>query len=124
MLITLPFGSSSFASSPKHQTLPATDVAALRLPNGSPHPKAGVFAEAQASTLAQNITASITGAEPAKYPGTGACYVDIGLGQAATAEANLLHPEGPRGVLDLPSEDGLEAKRRFERERLERWFGS
>jgi sulfide:quinone oxidoreductase len=99
------------------------DVAALKLPNGNPHPKAGVFAEAQASTLAMNLAAQISGGQPVKYPGTGACYVDVGQGMAAAAEANLLAPEGPRVVLAPPSKEALEAKAQFERERLNRWFG-
>lgn len=99
------------------------DVAALKLPNGNPHPKAGVFAEAQASTLAKNLASQISGGQPVKYPGTGACYVDVGQGQAAAAEANLLAPEGPRVVLTPPSKEALEAKAQFERERLNKWFG-
>ncbi|HXF48722.1 MAG TPA: FAD/NAD(P)-binding oxidoreductase [Verrucomicrobiae bacterium] len=98
------------------------DAAALRLPNGNPHPKAGVFAEAQALALASYLTAEITGAPSTPYSGKGACFVDVGGGQAAPAEAELLHPEGPRFVLKPPSRSGLLAKKRFETERLRKWF--
>ncbi len=98
------------------------DAAALRLPNGNPHPKAGVFAEAQAFALASQITAEITGQPVSPYSGKGACFVDVGGGQAAAAEAELLHPDGPRFVLKPPSRAGLSAKKRFEAERLRKWF--
>ncbi len=98
------------------------DAAALRLPNGNPHPKAGVFAETQALALASQITAEITGEPVFPYSGRGACFVDVGGGQAAAAEAELLHPDGPRFVLKPPSRAGLLAKKRFETERLRKWF--
>jgi len=98
------------------------DAAAIKLPNGNPHPKAGVFAEAQALTLASQITAEITGKSASVYTGKGVCYVDVGGGQAAPAEAELLHPEGPRFRLNPPSRAGLQAKKKFEEERLRKWF--
>ncbi len=98
------------------------DVASLRLPSGNPHPKAGVFAEAQAIALASQITAEITGQPASPYTGKGACFVDVGGGQAAPAEAELLHPDGPRFTLNPPSKAGLLAKKRFEAERLRKWF--
>jgi sulfide:quinone oxidoreductase len=98
------------------------DVAALKLPNGGPHPKAGVFAEAQGEAVASAIRAEITGAKPAPYSGRGACFVDVGGNEAVPAMGELLHPDGPRLVLNPPSRAGLLAKKKFERERLEKWF--
>ncbi|HLG93471.1 MAG TPA: NAD(P)/FAD-dependent oxidoreductase, partial [candidate division Zixibacteria bacterium] len=98
------------------------DIAAFRLPNGNPHPKAGVFAEAQALALASQITADITGQPASPYWGKGVCFVDVGGGQAAPAEAELLYPDGPRFKLGPPSRAGLWAKKRFETERLRKWF--
>lgn len=100
------------------------DVAALKLPNGNPHPKAGVFAEAQALCVARSIAAQLGVGAPVAYSGTGVCFVDVGQEKAAPAEAFLLEPAGPRVVLAPASEEGLEGKRRFERERLEKWFGA
>jgi len=51
------------------------DVTSLRLPDWRPHPKAGAFAEAQASTLARNIAAQLAGGETARYSGIDACFV-------------------------------------------------
>ena len=98
------------------------DGAAIKLPNGNPHPKAGVFAEAQAVALASRITAEITGQTALPYSGRGACFVDVGGGKAAPAEADLLHPDGPRFKLSPPSRAGLLAKKRFEAEHFRKWF--
>ncbi len=98
------------------------DVAALKLSNGNPHPKAGVFAEAQALTVARAIAAQIGPGDRAEYTGRGVCYVDVGQEKAVTAEASLLDPAGPKIVLSPPSKAGLEDKARFERDRLRRWF--
>ncbi len=100
------------------------DVAALKLPNGNSHPKAGVLAEAQASALARSMIAAIEGGKAIAYDGTGVCYIDAGNEEAAPVEVDLLAPEGPKITLSPPSKEGLETKRRFERERLDRWFGT
>jgi sulfide:quinone oxidoreductase len=98
------------------------DVASLKLPSGNPHPKAGVFAEAQALTVARSIAAKIDHRTPSDYTGNGVCYIDVGRDEAATAEASLLESTGPKVVLHPPSRSGLDDKVRFERERLRRWF--
>ena len=99
------------------------DVAALKLPGGSPHPKAGVFAEAQGLTAARTIAVQLLGGEAPTYAGSGTCFVDTGREEAAPAEIHLLAEGGPRAVLGPPSAAGLAGKREFERERLARWFG-
>jgi len=98
------------------------DVAAITLPNGKPHPKAGVFAEAQAGAVADLLTAELGGGEPSPYGGHGLCYIDVGNQQAAAAAADLLHPSGPHIELSPPSAEGLAAKAEFERSHLDRWF--
>ena len=100
------------------------DVAAIKLPAGNPHPKAGVFAEAQALVVARALAAELGAGSAMPYPGTGACFIDVGQGKAVPAEIFLLEAGGPRFVLGPPSEAGLEGKRRFERERFEQWFGA
>ncbi len=102
----------------------AGDVASLKLPDGKPHPKAGVFAESQATAVARNIAALIEGKDtPPSYNARGVCYVDTGQNKAAPAEADLLAAEGHRVILKPPSEEGLESKRNFEREHFIKWFG-
>jgi sulfide:quinone oxidoreductase len=99
------------------------DVAALKLPGGGPHPKAGIFAEAQGIAVAQALAAKMAGAESSPYPGVGVCYVETGRGMAAPAVISLLEPGGPSARMDAPSPDGLARKAEFERERFDRWFG-
>lgn len=99
------------------------DVAGIQLPGGSPHPKAGVFAELQGAAVAHTIAQEVNGGSAPAYLGHGVCFVDVGGGQAAMADANLLAPGGPRFRLDPPGEAPLDAKAAFERERLARWFG-
>jgi len=98
------------------------DVASLKLPDGRPHPKAGVFAEAQAAAVAQTIRSEVEGGGAGAYPARGACFVDVGRGQAAPAEMDLLAQGGPLAQIGAPSKEGLDAKAAFEAERLSRWF--
>lgn len=100
------------------------DCAALKLPDGRPHPKAGVFSEAQGLVLAKQLGAlALGGGELARYTGMGVCYVDTGRDVAAVSEANLLAPGGPIFALTPPTKEGLTRKKQFETERLKRWFG-
>jgi sulfide:quinone oxidoreductase len=98
------------------------DVAALKLPDGKPHPKAGVFAEAQAAAVASTLRAEIEGGQGDPYPARGFCFVEVGRNEAARAEIDLLAEGGPRAQMEAPSKEGLDAKRAFEAERLARWF--
>jgi len=100
------------------------DAASIKLPNGNPHPKAGVFAEVQAHTVAQNIAAEIMNDKKVEYPGSGICYIDTGNEQAVPASINLLTPEGPKATFENPSFHGLKEKQLFESERLRKWFKS
>ena len=99
------------------------DVAAVKLPGGGPHPKAGVFAEQQALALAEALPARVAGGKPPTYTGVGTCYVETGRGMAAPTEIRLLESGGPRARMEAPSVAGLVAKGEFERERFVRWFG-
>lgn len=98
------------------------DVASLKLPDGRPHPKAGAFAEAQAAAVAQTIRAMVEGTEPGTYSGRAACFIDMGRGEAAAAEMDLLAEGGPKFQMGSPSKAGLAGKAAFEAERLARWF--
>lgn len=88
-------------------------------------PKAGVFAEAHAERVAAAIAADITGGpEPPAFDGVGQCWLEMGKDVAAFVEGSFYAPGGPDVRLADASREHAEAKRRFERERLERWFGS
>ena len=98
------------------------DIAAVRLLNSMLLPKAGVFAEGQAQTVAAAIAADINGDErPRGYDGNGFCYVDVGDGLAAYGSGDFYAYPGPRITLDMPSEEGRRAKGEYE-SLLETWF--
>ena len=99
------------------------DVAGIRIPDGRPHPKAGVFAESQGHAVAEQIAARIEGREPEAYSGVGFCFIDTGHGEAAAGEVDVLASGGPVVRLNPPSSDSLELKAEFERDRFRRWFG-
>jgi sulfide:quinone oxidoreductase len=99
------------------------DVAAARLPSDKPHPKSGMFAEAQATVVGRNLAARITGADEEGYPGKGACFFEMGGDMATAVSADLLPLDGPKMTMQPPSREGLKLKAEFESERFARWFG-
>jgi sulfide:quinone oxidoreductase len=98
------------------------DVALLKVPDGRVHPKAGVFAEGQARAVAQEIKAKLGLSDAEPYGGHGACFIDVGHGEAAPAEIHVLAEGGPKAKIGKATKEGLEAKKQFEAERLARWF--
>jgi sulfide:quinone oxidoreductase len=106
---------------------------ATRFPNvyalgdlaGLPMAKAGVFAEAAARVVADDIAARIAGGEPpAPYEGSGNCYVEFGGGIVGKVEANFLGGPAPTARLLEPSREIAAEKSAFGPARRERWFGS
>jgi sulfide:quinone oxidoreductase len=92
------------------------DVTAIRLANGMFLPKAGVFADAEARVVAENIAAQIgTGAQATRYDGKGFCYIEVGDDRAAYGAGTFYGMPGPRISLE-PSSDRF----RREKENLER----
>ncbi len=100
------------------------DVTAIRLANGLPFPKAGLMAESEGTRVAAAIGAELTGAPAAPpFDGRGFCYLETGKSTAALIEGEFFATPAPKvAVRDLSAEHA-EAKRRFETERLTRWFG-
>jgi sulfide:quinone oxidoreductase len=98
------------------------DMTAIRLPNGMFLPKAGVFADAQARVVAENIAAAITGAATAaQFNGHGFCYIETGDGVAAYGSGNFYSIPGPRITLEPPSRRYRQEKEDFERTALALW---
>ena len=87
-------------------------------------PKAGVFAEGQASVVGEGIIARIKGSGPAStYDGRGLCYLEFGRDQVARVDVTFLSGERPRGELDGPSQALAADKVEFGASRIQRWFG-
>lgn len=98
------------------------DVTAVRLANGMFLPKAGVFADGEASTVAASIAAEIGGgAAPAQYDGRGFCFIEVGGGKAAYGAGNFYGIPGPRVTLEPPSEAYRREKLDVERSTLALW---
>jgi sulfide:quinone oxidoreductase len=87
-------------------------------------PKAGIFAEAAARVVADDITATITGAEPpAPYEGSGVCYAEFGGGLVSKVEVNFLRADAPAAQRHDPSLQYAAEKQEFGAVRRARWFG-
>jgi len=98
------------------------DATAIRLMNAKLLPKAGVFAEGQAHTVAAAIAADVNGEpRPGVYDGHGFCYVDVGEGLAAYGAGDFYAFPGPRVNLEQPSAASRQAKDEYER-LLDAWF--
>jgi sulfide:quinone oxidoreductase len=88
-------------------------------------PKAGVFAEGQASVVAGAIIAQARGEGSSdSYDGRGICYVEFGDAGVAAVDVTFRSGHAPTGSLEGPSADLAAAKREFELRRVARWFGS
>jgi sulfide:quinone oxidoreductase len=86
-------------------------------------PKAGVFAERQAETVAHRILAEVRGGDAdAAYDGRGICYLELGRDQVAKVEVTFLSGQAPRGEMQGPSLELAADKREFGRSRIARWF--
>jgi sulfide:quinone oxidoreductase len=87
-------------------------------------PKAGIFAEAAARVVADDIAAAITGAEPpAPYEGSGVCYAEFGDGLVSKVEVNFLRGDAPAAQRNDPSLEYAAEKEEFGAVRRARWFG-
>jgi sulfide:quinone oxidoreductase len=87
-------------------------------------PKAGVFAEGQASVVADAIIAEVRGDSPAPtYDGRGVCYLEFGQERVAKVEVTFLSGQAPHGVLQGPSSAIAADKGEFGTTRIQRWFG-
>jgi sulfide:quinone oxidoreductase len=100
------------------------DCTAIPLATGMPLPKAGVLAESEGKVVAERIAATFNGIAPeAEFDGSGACYLEIGGGEAMMVRGRFLAEPAPEVELVGPSSELLEEKARYERDRLETWFG-
>jgi sulfide:quinone oxidoreductase len=94
------------------------DLAAL------PMAKAGVFAEAAARVVADDIAAALHGTELEQpYEGAGNCFIEFGDGMVGKVEANFLGGPKPTARLVGPSRELAAEKEAFGAVRRERWFG-
>ena len=87
-------------------------------------PKAGIFAEEAARVVADDIAATITGAEPpAPYEASGVCYAEFGGGLVSKVAINFLRGDAPAAQRYDPSLEYAAEKQDFGAVRRARWFG-
>jgi sulfide:quinone oxidoreductase len=100
------------------------DVYAVGDVTGLPMAKAGVFAEAAARAVADDIAARLRGDTLQRpYEGAGNCYIEFGGGMVGMVEANFFGGPKPTARLVGPSRELAADKVAFASTRRERWFG-
>jgi sulfide:quinone oxidoreductase len=86
-------------------------------------PKAGVFAERQASVVANRIVASFRGtAESSEYDGRGTCFIEFGRDEIARVEVTFVSGQPPFGTFEPASQALVADKAAFGATRIQRWF--
>jgi len=101
------------------------DVYAVGDVTALPMAKAGVFAEAAARVVADDISARLNGDVLERpYEGAGTCYIEFGEGMVGMVEANFFSGPTPTARLVGPSRELAADKQEFAKARRERWFGS
>jgi sulfide:quinone oxidoreductase len=86
-------------------------------------PKAGVFAEGQASIVARGLIALARGEQSdVAYDGTGICYLEFGDDQVAKVQVTFLSGAAPQGDMEGPSMALAQDKATFGSSRIRRWF--
>jgi sulfide:quinone oxidoreductase len=99
------------------------DATGIPLANGKPLPKAAVFAQAQAETVARNIADLIEGRPAARrFDGHGACFLEIGDGRAGFGSGNFYADPAPAIVMKPPGRLMHWAKAAYEKYWLTRWL--
>ena len=87
-------------------------------------PKAGVFAEGMARSVATTLIAALRGAgEQELYPGTGTCYVEFGAGRIGKVNVDFFSGPKPTGTYQEASAQLRAEKEHFASSRRARWFG-
>lgn len=87
-------------------------------------PKAGVYAEGAARTVAANLISRLRGQEEtARNPGAGSCYIEFGANRIARVDVDFLSGPKPFGTFHGASEALRVDKEQFGSSRRKRWFG-
>jgi sulfide:quinone oxidoreductase len=85
-------------------------------------PKASVFAESAARTVAEEIATSIRGGSVNSYDGSGLCFVEMGDGEVGRVDVRFRTEAGPTAPLLGPSVEYTAEKAIFGAARRSRWF--
>jgi sulfide:quinone oxidoreductase len=87
-------------------------------------PKAGVFAEGAARSVASGLIAALTGVgQQEPFAGAGSCYVEFGGGRIGRVDVDFFSGPKPSGTYQAASPALRADKERFASSRRARWFG-
>jgi sulfide:quinone oxidoreductase len=87
-------------------------------------PKAGVYAEGAARTVAANIISQLRNEVPtARNPGAGSCYIEFGAARIGRVDVDFLSGPKPFGTVHGASRALRVDKEHFGSSRRARWFG-
>jgi sulfide:quinone oxidoreductase len=110
------------------------DVTEIKINDFVSVPKAGIFAEGQAKSVASQIINKINtiteekkGGEKEenniiKFDGKGFCFMDTGNGKAGFIDTNFYNSDGPITILKEPSIQYYKQKMNFESQRIKEWL--
>lgn len=102
------------------------DVNEIKVNENIAIPKAGVFAEAQAKVVSQQIIVDIENnrgkLSSSKFDGKGFCFMEVGDKKAGYIAADFYNEGGPVTVLEPPSKESYEKKLDFERSKISEWL--
>jgi sulfide:quinone oxidoreductase len=88
-------------------------------------PKAGMFAEGAAKSVAEALVAKIRNKGDASlYSGAGTCYIEFGAGRVGKVEVDFFSGPKPTGTYWAPSAELRSDKEAFGASRRARWFGA
>jgi len=114
----IPVDTASFATS-------FPNVYAIGDVTSAPVPRAGVFAEGEAATLADYLISKLRGGGPPEpYGGVATCYVEFGGGKVAKVNVDFMSGTAPTGRFQDPSQGFAAEKEEFGSRREKRWFGA
>ena len=99
------------------------DVTSLKVTETLAVPKAGVFAEGEGLTVAQNIIAKIQSkVDSTLFDGKGGCFIESGRDTASLIEVDMFSGPVPSTKLTESTSKHLDEKLQFERDRLSKWL--
>lgn len=99
------------------------DVTTLTVIDTITVPKAGIFAEGEAITVAQNIMSKIQSkTESSLFDGKGGCFIESGRDTASLIEVDMFSEPKPTTKLTESTTKHLDEKIQFEKERLSKWL--
>jgi sulfide:quinone oxidoreductase len=103
------------------------DVTEIKINDTISIPKAGIFAEGQARSVASQIINKICNVSEEYYhllqfDGKGFCFMDTGNGKAGFIDTDFYNRNGPITILKEPSIIYNKKKINFEKQRIKKWL--